>query len=157
MVGALKVFGSTFLQKGAKKATFYKKSQNKGAKKKKQNKKDMENTFGESTRQQKVARQIQKDISELFLRDCADIVKGVIVSVTAVRVSPDLEYARIYLSIFPFAKHEEIMARIEAESWRIRKLLGARMRNQLRVVPEITFFLDDSLEYIENIDNLLKK
>ena len=47
--------------------------------------------------------------------------------------------------------------RIEAESWRIRKLLGARMRNQLRVVPEISFFLDDSLEYIENIDNLLKK
>ena len=65
----------------------------------------MENTFGESTRQQKVARQIQKDISELFLRECADIVKGVIVSVTAVRVSPDLEYARIYLSIFPFGKH----------------------------------------------------
>jgi ribosome-binding factor A len=49
------------------------------------------------------------------------------------------------------------MARIEADSWKIRKLLGARMRNQLRVVPEITFFLDDSLEYIENIDNLLKK
>ena len=49
------------------------------------------------------------------------------------------------------------MGRIEAESWRIRKLLGARMRNQLRVVPEISFFLDDSLEYIENIDNLLKK
>ena len=117
----------------------------------------MENTFGESTRQQKVARQIQKDISELLLKECADIVKGVIVSVTAVRVSPDLEYARIYLSIFPFAKHEDIMAKVEAESWRIRKLLGQRMRNQLRVVPEISFFLDDSLEYIENIDNLLKK
>ena len=116
----------------------------------------MEN-IGESTRQQKVARQIQKDISELFLKECAELVRGVIVSVTTVRVSPDLEYARIYLSIFPFNRHEEIMGRIEAESWRIRKLLGARMRNQLRVVPEISFFLDDSLEYIENIDNLLKK
>jgi ribosome-binding factor A len=117
----------------------------------------MENNFGESTRQQKVARQIQKDISELFLKECAELVKGVIVSVTAVRVSPDLEYARIYLSIFPFARHEEIMEKIQAENWKIRKLLGQRMRNQLRVVPEITFFLDDSLEYIENIDNLLKK
>lgn len=117
----------------------------------------MENTFGESTRQQKVARQIQKDISELFLKECAELVRGVIVSVTAVRVSPDLEYARIYLSIFPFDRHEEIMAKINAENWKIRKLLGARMRNQLRVVPEISFFLDDSLEYIENIDNLLKK
>lgn len=117
----------------------------------------MENIAGESTRQQKVARQIQKDISELFLKECADLVKGVIVSVTAVRVSPDLEYAKIYLSIFPFDKHKAVMARIEADAWRVRKLLGARMRNQLRVVPEITFFLDDSLEYIENIDNLLKK
>ena len=117
----------------------------------------MENTFGESTRQLKVARQIQKDISELFLRECAELVRGVIVSVTTVRVSPDLEYARIYLSIFPFAKHEEVMARIEADKWKIRRLLGERMRNQLRVVPEISFFLDDSLEYIENSDNLLKK
>ena len=117
----------------------------------------MENNFGESTRQQKVARQIQKDISNLFLKECAELVRGVIVSVTAVRVSPDLEYARIYLSIFPFDKHEEIMAKIQAESWKIRKLLGAKLRNQLRLVPEITFFLDDSLEYIENIDNLLKK
>ena len=117
---------------------------------------NMEN-IGESTRQQKVARQIQKDISELFLKECAELVRGVIVSVTTVRVSPDLEYARIYLSIFPFERHQEIMARIEADNWKIRKLLGARMRNQLRVVPEITFFLDDSLEYIENIDNLLKK
>ena len=56
-----------------------------------------------------------------------------------------------------FDRHEEIMERIQAESWKIRKLLGAKLRNQLRLVPEITFFLDDSLEYIENIDNLLKK
>ncbi|MBP3441137.1 MAG: 30S ribosome-binding factor RbfA [Tidjanibacter sp.] len=117
----------------------------------------MENTFGESTRQQKVARQIQKDISNLFLKECAELVRGVIVSVTTVRVSPDLEHARIYLSIFPFDRHEQIMAGIQAESWKIRKLLGAKLRNQLRLVPEITFFLDDSLEYIENIDNLLKK
>lgn len=111
----------------------------------------------ESTRQQKVARQIQKDISEMFLKEFAELVRGVIVSVTAVRVSPDLEYAKVYLSIFPFDRHQQIMERIEAESWKIRKTLGGKMRNQLRVVPELSFFLDDSLEYIENIDNLLKK
>ena len=75
---------------------------------------NMEN-IGESTRQQKVARQIQKDISELFLKECAELVRGVIVSVTTVRVSPDLEYARIYLSIFPFERHQEIMARISID------------------------------------------
>ncbi|MDY3978527.1 MAG: 30S ribosome-binding factor RbfA [Tidjanibacter sp.] len=116
----------------------------------------MENQ-GESTRQLKVAKQIQKDISELFLKECADLVRGVIVSVTSVRVSPDLEYARVYLSIFPFERNTEIMAVIEQNAWRLRKLLGGRMRNQVRVVPELTFFLDDSLEYIDNIDNLLKK
>lgn len=116
----------------------------------------MENQ-GESTRQLKVAKQIQKDISELFLKECADLVRGVIVSVTSVRVSPDLEYARVYLSIFPFERNAEIMSVIEQNAWRLRKLLGGRMRNQVRVVPELTFFLDDSLEYIDNIDNLLKK
>ncbi len=111
----------------------------------------------ESTRQQKVARQIQKDLGELFLKECSDLVRGVLVTVTSVRMSPDLEYAKIYLSIFPFDRSTEIMERIGKESWRIRRLLGERTRNQLRVVPEISFMLDDSLEYIENIDNLLNK
>lgn len=111
----------------------------------------------ESTRQQKVARQIQKDISEMFLKEFAELARGVIISVTSVRVSPDLEYAKVYLSIFPFDRHQQIMERVEAEGWKIRKALGSKMRNQLRVVPELSFFLDDSLEYIENIDNLLKK
>ncbi len=110
----------------------------------------------ESTRQQKVARQIQKDISEILLKECAELIRGVMVSVTTVRVSPDLGYARIYVSIFPFAESERIMGVLSENNWRIRRALGSRIRNQVRVVPELTFFLDDSLEYIENIDNLLK-
>ncbi len=110
----------------------------------------------ESTRQQKVARQIQKDISEILLKECAELIRGVMVSVTTVRVSSDLGYARIYVSIFPFAESERIMGVLSDNNWRIRRALGSRIRNQVRVVPELTFFLDDSLEYIDNIDNLLK-
>ena len=110
----------------------------------------------ESTRQSKVAKQIQKDISDIFTKEAADLVRGVMVTVTSVRMSPDLGYAKIYLSIFPFERSAEIMNGINAGEWRIRKALGPRIRDQLKSVPELSFFLDDSLEYIENIDNLLK-
>ena len=111
----------------------------------------------ESTRQQKVARQIQKDISDLFLKECADTVRGAMVSVTRVRMSPDLGYAKIYLSVFPFEKSENVMTRVEKDNWKIRKALGTRIRFQLKTLPELAFFLDDSLEYIKNIDELLKE
>lgn len=110
----------------------------------------------ENTRQQKVARQIQRDLGEIFIREAAGLLRGAMVTVTSVRMSPDLEYAKAYLSIFPFSKHEEVMASLEANNWLIRKTLGAKVRNQLRVVPELAFFLDDSLEYIEKIDDLLQ-
>ena len=114
-------------------------------------------TTMETTRQQKIARQIQKDLGEIFLRDLSRLLDGAMVSVTAVRVSPDLGYAKVYLSIFPFEKKDVVMASVEKNNWLIRKSLGARIRNQLRVVPELAFFLDDSLEYIENIDQLLRE
>ena len=111
----------------------------------------------ETTRQQKIARQIQKDISDILLKEAAALVKGVMVSVTAVRVSPDLSFARIYLSIFPFDRNEAILESFRQNNWMIRKALGSRMRNQVKQVPEIDFRLDDSLEYIDNIDHLLKE
>jgi ribosome-binding factor A len=77
-------------------------------------------------------------------------------SVTAVRVSPDLSFAKIYLSIFPFGNSGKIMETLEENVWLVRKALGTRIKHQLRQVPEIAFALDDSLEYLENIDNLLK-
>ncbi|MDR0906997.1 MAG: 30S ribosome-binding factor RbfA [Rikenellaceae bacterium] len=111
----------------------------------------------ENTRQQKVARQIQKDLSEILSREAASLLRGAMVTVTSVRMSPDLEYAKAYLSIFPFEKHEAVMASLEANLWFIRKTLGGKVRNQLRVVPEVAFLLDDSLEYIDKIDELLKE
>ena len=110
----------------------------------------------ETTRQQKVARQIQKDISEIFAREMAGLFQGVMVTVTTVRMSPDLGYAKVHLSIFPFGRSAAIMNSVAENEWKIRKALAARIRNQLKTVPELTFFLDDSLEYIENIDTLLK-
>ncbi|MDR2882672.1 MAG: 30S ribosome-binding factor RbfA [Alistipes sp.] len=111
----------------------------------------------ENTRQQKIARQIQKDLGEMLGRELANLVRGAMVTVTEVRMSPDLEYARVWVSVFPFEWHGVIMASLEANNWRIRKVLGAKVRNQMRVVPELTFALDDSFEYVEKIDNLLNK
>lgn len=104
-----------------------------------------------------MARQIQKDIAEILLKEAAPLAHGVVASVTAVRVSPDLNYAKIYFSIFPFEESRRIMDTLEDNNWFIRKALGARIRNQVKNVPELQFFLDDSLEYIANIDNLLKE
>ena len=110
----------------------------------------------ETTRQQKIAKQIQKDAADIFQKEGAPIVRGALVTVTAVRVSPDFSYAKIYVSIFPFEQSDEVMQRLEHQNWFIRRALGQRLRNQLKNVPEIQFFLDDSLEYIENIDKALK-
>ncbi len=109
-----------------------------------------------NTRQEKIARQIQKDLGEMFIREAAPLLKGAMVTVVGVRMSPDLEYAKVHVSVFPFAKHDEVMASLAANNWQIRKTLGAKVRNQMRVVPELSFVLDDSFEYIEKIDNLLK-
>ena len=110
-----------------------------------------------STRQAKMARQIQKDVAEILLKEGASLVRGVMASVTTVRVSPDLNYAKIYFSIFPFDKSAEVMRTLEENNWMIRRALGQRIRNQVKSVPELQFFLDDSLEYIANIDTLLKE
>lgn len=111
----------------------------------------------ETTRQQKIARQIQKDIADIFQKEGAEIVRGTLVTVTAVRVSPDFSYAKIYVSIFPFDRNEAVMKALEQNNWFIRRALGQRIRNQLKVIPEIQFFLDDSLEYIEQIDRAIHR
>lgn len=111
----------------------------------------------ETTRQQKVAKQIQKDIADIFQKEGAYLVRGLLVTVTTVRVSPDFGYAKIYVSVFPFDKHPELLASLEEHNWFIRRELGRRIRNQLKVVPELQFFLDDSLEYIDHIEEALTR
>ena len=82
---------------------------------------------------------------------------GVMVSVTRVRISPDLSICTAYLSIFPSEKSEELIKNITKNEKQIRYELGTRVRYQLRIIPELRFFIDDSLDYIERIDELLKK
>lgn len=110
----------------------------------------------ESTRQSKIARLLQKELSEIFRRQTAK-THGVIVSVSAVRVSPDLSVAKAYLSVFPSEKAKEVIENIEASRQTVRYELAQIVRHQLRKVPELQFYLDDSLDYIENIDSLLSK
>ncbi|MDD3787789.1 MAG: 30S ribosome-binding factor RbfA [Petrimonas sp.] len=108
----------------------------------------------ESNRQQKINRLIQKELSEIFLLETKKM-HGVLISVTNVRVSPDLSMARAYLSIFPSEKGEEILTNINDNVKSVRYELGKRVGKQLRIIPELMFHIDDSLDYIENIDKLL--
>ena len=109
----------------------------------------------ETTRQNKVARLIQKDLSTIFQEETRK-TRGVLVSVSAVRVSPDLSVAKAYLSIFPSERAEELLKNINDQASQIRFKLGTLERHQLRIIPELKFFIDDSLDYVENIDRLLK-
>jgi ribosome-binding factor A len=111
----------------------------------------------ETTRQNKISRLLQKELSDIFLLMTKDKMRGTLISVSTVRVSPDLSLAKVYLSIFPSENTENVMAYIEEKKWNIRHDLAARVRFQLRKVPEIAFFADDSLDYLENIDKLLKQ
>ena len=109
----------------------------------------------ETTRQNKIARLLQKELGDIFLLQTKSM-HGVLVSVSAVRISPDMSIARVYLSIFPSEKGEELIKNINANMKSIRYELGTRVRFQLRIIPELKFFLDDSLDYLERIDVLLK-
>lgn len=112
-------------------------------------------TIMQETRQNKIARLLQKELSVIFQQQTR-MMRGVMVSVTRVRVSPDLSICTAYLSIFPSAKAEEILANITANEKTLRYDLGTRVRHQLRIIPELRFFIDDSLDYIEHIDQLLR-
>lgn len=111
----------------------------------------------DSTRQNKIARLIQKDLAEIMQKEGKDMFSGILVSVTKVRVSPDLSIARAYLSIFPSEKGAATLKEIKSHQSRIRGLLGSKVGKQLRIVPQLDFHIDDSLDYIENIDRLLKE
>ena len=108
----------------------------------------------EGKRQAKIARLIQKELSEIFRRQTA-AMGNVLVSVSTVRVSPDLSIAKAYLSIFPPEKSNEILKNIQKQTKTVRYELAAAVRETLRKCPDLQFFLDDSLDYAENIDRHL--
>ena len=109
----------------------------------------------EGTRLNKIGRLLQKELGDLFQKQTQGM-HGTLISVSAVKVSPDLGMAKVYLSIFPSEKGKELLETIGHNSRTIRYDLGQRVRMQLRKIPELSFFLDDSLDYIDNIDHLLK-
>lgn len=108
----------------------------------------------ETTRQQKINRLIQKELGDIFLLQTKGM-RGTLVSVSGVRISPDLSVAKAYLSIFPSEKGKELLENIKANTKAIRYDIGQRLGKQLRIIPELVFYLDDSLDYLENIDRLL--
>ena len=111
----------------------------------------------ESTRQKKVSRLVQKELSVIFQQYTQEILGNIMVSVTIVRISPDLADANIFLSIFPVDDPSQALKIVKNNTTMIRKKLGESVRNQLRIVPALQFHLDDSASYAEEIDRLLKK
>lgn len=110
----------------------------------------------QETRQNRIARMLQKELAEIF-QSQTRMMRGVMVSVTRTKISPDLSICTAYLSVFPSERGEEIIGNVNANMKTIRYELGTRIRNQVRVIPELRFFIDDSLDYIDRIDELLKK
>lgn len=111
----------------------------------------------ETTRQKKVERELQRDLAEIIRSKGMAAFGGAMVTVSGVRISPDLAQAKVYVSVFPSAKASAVMAMLSADERKIRGELGRQVAKQLRIVPEIEFFLDDSLDYVEHIDELLRK
>jgi ribosome-binding factor A len=110
----------------------------------------------DSTRQQKYNRLFQKEIGELFQKEGYNFFGRAFVTVTNVRVSPDLGIAKIYVSVLGTNDAKAVMEKLDKHNKEIRKLFGAQIRHQARIVPELKFFLDDSLNYVDKIEKLLK-
>lgn len=113
----------------------------------------------QTTRQNKISRLIQQDMGEIFLKEMKPVMGQSMITVTGVRITPDLSIARIHVSIFPIGgvSKEQVMALIKENTADLRRRLGMREGKQLRIIPHLEFFLDDSLDYIENIEKLLKQ
>ena len=110
----------------------------------------------ETNRQRKIAGVLQKDLVAILQKAAQDGMQGIIISVSKVSVTPDLGIAKVYLSVFPSQKRQEIIAGVKSNSPLIRHELAKRTRNHLRRMPELFFFGDDSLDYIEEIDKSLR-
>lgn len=111
----------------------------------------------ETTRQKKIAGIIQKDLSDIISQTLRNAGRAnIIVSVTKVRVTPDLLIAKAYLSVFPVAHADDLIAEINAMKTKLKHQVALKTKNQLRRMPELTFYNDDTLEYIEQLDKAVK-
>lgn len=110
-----------------------------------------------SIRQEKMSSLVQKELATMFIQEGKDLLAGKFVTVTVVRVSPDMGHAKVYLSLFGSPDKEKALNEIRERKSAIRGLLGKRIGKQVRIVPELDFYIDDSLDLAEEIDDLLKK
>jgi ribosome-binding factor A len=111
----------------------------------------------DTTRQNKIDRLLQKDLGEIFRLKSRALFEGAMITVTRVNSSKDLSFAKVYLSLFATKDKKLLIEKVKTHSKEIKRELAARIKNQVRVIPELDYILDDSLDYIENIDRLLKK
>ncbi len=109
----------------------------------------------ESKRQHRISRLLQRDLGEIFQHEVGSISRGAMITVTKVSVTRDLSLSRVYLSLFGTDDKQALLEIIRKRKNEIKYKLGNRVRNQLRAVPELEFYEDDSLDYIENIETLL--
>jgi len=109
----------------------------------------------ETTRQNKISRLIQRELSEVLRLEGRNLFKGAMITVTKVYISPDLSIAKVYLSLFAVDDKEELFKKVQRHARDFRYNLGKRVKNQIRAIPELHFFIDDSLDYIDNIEKLL--
>jgi len=109
----------------------------------------------DSQRQKKFSKLIQKDLSEIFVSDAKHLFTGTFITVTNVRITPDLGLAKIYLSFFLSKDQNALLENIRENGKEIKKLLAARIRNQARVIPELQFFIDDTAEYADKMNKII--
>ncbi len=111
----------------------------------------------ESKRQKQVGKLVQMELSDIFQREGINIIDGGMVSISKVSITPDLLEARVYLSLFQIKEPAQFMHSIQERGWEFRKMLGERVKNQLRRVPDLKFFNDDTLDYVFKMEDLFKK
>jgi len=111
----------------------------------------------ESTRQKKISRLLQKELATIFHKEAPALLGNFMYTVTTVRVSPDLSVAKVFLSIFPAKESQEVIRQAKQKAPFFRNLLAKKVRYQLRVIPELYIFLDDSADYADEINRLLKE
>ncbi len=111
----------------------------------------------ESKRQKQIGQLLQKELSDIFQRMGYNVVDGGMISISTVRITPDLLEARVYLSMFQIKDNAAMLMQIKERGWEVRKELGLRVGKQLRRVPELSFFLDDTLDYVFRMEELFKK
>ncbi len=111
----------------------------------------------ESKRQKQVGKLVLEELSDIFQREGLNVINGGMVSISKVVITPDLLEARVYLSLFKIDDQEKLMHHIKERTWELRRQLGERVRNQLRRVPELVFYTDDTLDYVFKMEELFKK